>query len=170
MEQFQAIIADCRSLFEKKHQDYGTSWQIMRVSSLTDQILIKAQRIRNLQEGIESKIPENQTIEFIGIVNYSILAMIQLEKKSIDTEDLVFKSYDGVVDEAIDLMLQKNNDYGEIWRSMRISSMTDLILMKLMRIRQIENHGVQFSEGLKANFQDILNYAVFCLILQKFEV
>ena len=131
--------------------------------------MIKARRIRNLQENDIQKIQEDQGPEFIGIINYAILALIQLdekyEQKNIKTSSQVMGFYQKITNEAYELMLQKNHDYGEIWRTMRISSMTDLILMKLMRIRQIEDHGVQFSEGLSANFQDILNYAVFCLIL-----
>ena len=154
-----------------KSKDYGTAWRILRTSSLTDQIFIKASRIRSIQEKQTSKVDEGADAEFIGIINYSIMAMIQLEHPvnggyEMDV-DKAASLYDGYVKQTKELMKEKNHDYGEAWRDMRVSSMTDLILMKLLRIKQIEeNEGkTLISEGLKANYQDILNYSVFALIL-----
>lgn len=170
IEQYKSIIEKCRNLFENKTKDYGTAWRILRVSSLTDQIFIKAQRIRGLQENKEQKIAEGQTSEFIGIVNYSIMALIQLEKGVVDQPDLLVdeavKLYDKHIAETKQLMMDKNHDYGEAWRDMRVSSLTDLILQKLLRVKQIENNSGKtlVSEGIDANYQDMINYAIFALI------
>jgi hypothetical protein len=154
----------------KKTRDYGTAWRILRPQSITDQIFIKAQRIRTLEEKKVSKVGDDITGEYIGIVNYCVIAMMQLECGSeMSTElnpDHVSQMFDEKVNETKELMFAKNHDYGEAWRDMRISSLTDLILMKLLRVKQIEdNQGLtEASEGVKANYQDMLNYAVFALI------
>ncbi|WDZ99983.1 DUF1599 domain-containing protein [Mucilaginibacter sp. SJ] len=154
----------------KKTRDYGTAWRILRPQSITDQIFIKAQRIRTLEEKKVSKVGDDITGEYIGIVNYCVIAMMQLEcGPEMSTElnpDHVSQMFDEKVNETKELMFAKNHDYGEAWRDMRISSLTDLILMKLLRVKQIEdNQGLtEASEGVKANYQDMLNYAVFALI------
>jgi len=170
-KQYDAVIAECRELFEKKMQDYGSAWRIMRLPSLTDQISIKAQRIRRLQETGIRKVNEDEISEFMGIINYSIMALIQLEigigsQPDLD-RDSSLEHYDKRVVETKSLMADKNHDYGEAWRGMRISSLTDLILQKLLRIKEIENNQGKtlVSEGLDANYMDITNYAVFALIL-----
>lgn len=170
-QQFKAVIERCRTLFEKKTKDYGTAWRILRPSSITDQIFIKAQRIRTIQELKAQKVGDSIESEFIGIINYCLMALIQLELPSdapieMDAAD-VLALYDKEVAENMRLLAAKNHDYGEAWRSMRVSSMTDLILMKLMRVKQIEDNAGQtlVSEGLDANYRDMLNYAVFCMIL-----
>ncbi len=171
IQQYNAIITTCKQLFTDKMKDYGSAWRILRLPSLTDQVFIKAQRIRGLQENKTQKIEENEVAEFIGIINYSIMALIQIEKKVASTPDLNIEQaiacYDQKVEETKNLMLNKNHDYGEAWRSMRVESLTDLILQKLLRIKQIEdNQGKTLvSEGVGANYQDIINYAVFALIL-----
>ncbi len=168
--QFDKIIGQCRSLFIKKMTDYGSAWRILRIPSLTDQIFIKAQRIRMMQEQSVRKIDEDEVSEFIGIINYSIMALIQLEKGVADQPDLNTNEATALFDQAIsvtkELMENKNHDYGEAWRDMRVSSLTDLILQKLLRVKQIEdNKGKTLvSEGVDANYQDIVNYAVFALI------
>lgn len=168
--QFDAIISHCRDLFLKKTKDYGTSWRIMRLPSITDQVFIKAQRIRTLEEKKVSKVGEGVVEEYIGIVNYCVIGIIQLELDAGAPEKLPFeevgKRYNEVVLETKNLMFAKNHDYGEAWREMRISSLTDLILMKIFRVKQIEDNEGQTvaSEGIKANYQDMLNYAVFALI------
>lgn len=171
IQQFRAIINQCRDLFLAKTADYGSAWRILRPSSITDQIFIKAQRIRNIQETGVQRVADSVHSEFVGIVNYCILAMIQLRLPPnaplhLPTEE-VAALYDAQVTENIRLLEQKNHDYGEAWRAMRISSMTDLILQKLLRVKQIEDNAgqTQVSEGLEANYRDMLNYAVFCLIL-----
>ena len=168
--EYDAVIAISKGLFMKKTHDYGTAWRILRPESITDQIFIKAQRIRTLEEKKVSKVDEDITGEYIGIVNYCIIAMMQLECAE-DTPvelaaDKVNDWFDEKATETKDLMFAKNHDYGEAWRDMRISSLTDLILMKLLRVKQIEdNKGLTLaSEGIKANYQDILNYSVFALI------
>lgn len=173
-EEFDQIIAVCRTLFVNKTKDYGTAWRILRLPSLTDQIFIKAQRIRTLQENSERKVDEDEASEFIGIINYSVMALIQLDK-GIGTEpdltlDEAIVLYDEKVALTKALMEAKNHDYGEAWRDMRVSSLTDLILQKLLRVKQIEdNKGKTIvSEGLDANYQDMLNYSVFALILMRF--
>lgn len=169
--QYHEIIAGCRRLFIKKMNDYGSAWRILRLPSLTDQILIKAQRIRSLQEQSIRKIDENETSEFTGIVNYSLIALIQMEKGIAEQPDMSVEEataqYDKKAAETRALMEDKNHDYGEAWREMRISSLTDLILQKLLRIKQIEdNKGKTLvSEGIDANYKDIINYAIFALIL-----
>jgi hypothetical protein len=172
-KQYDEVIETCRSLFINKMKDYGSAWRILRLPSLTDQIFIKAQRIRQLQENTTRKVDEGERSEFIGIINYSIMALIQLEKGVVDTPDLnandATELYDKHIGITKSLMEDKNHDYGEAWRDMRISSLTDLILQKLLRVKQIEdNKGKTIvSEGLDANYQDMINYAVFALILMK---
>lgn len=170
-KQYDQVIGTCRNLFNKKMKDYGCAWRILRLPSLTDQLFIKAQRIRGLQENTARRVDEGEEPEFIGIVNYSVMALIQLEVGVAEQPDMlaseVLPLYDQVVSQTKALMENKNHDYGEAWREMRISSLTDLILQKLLRIKQIEdNQGkTVVSEGIHANYQDILNYAVFALIL-----
>lgn len=170
LHQFDNVISECLALFTKKAKDYGTAWRILRVPSLTDQILIKAQRIRTLQQVGHSKVDEGIRPELVGIINYAAMALVQLERGVVDAPDLSADQAAGQVQhwmhEARDLMTRKNHDYGEAWRSMRVSSLVDLILMKLLRIKQIEdNQGATLvSEGIDANFLDILNYAVFAMI------
>lgn len=168
--QFEQIIAQCRDLFQKKMQDYGPAWRVLRPSSITDQIYIKVNRIRTLQMTTERMVDEDDRDEFIAIVNYSVIGLIQLEKglseNLDDDKEQILKLYDHFTNEAKELMLRKNHDYGEAWREMRISSITDLIFQKVLRTKQIEdNQGKTLvSEGLDANYYDMLNYAVFCLI------
>ncbi len=170
-KEFDAVISECRDLFYKKMKDYGPAWRILRVSSVTDQIYIKANRIRSLQEKQVKKIDEDEKSEFIGILNYSVIALIQLRLGVAEQPDITveqaMKLYDEVVAEAKALMERKNHDYGEAWRDMRISSITDLILQKILRIKQIEdNKGKTLvSEGIDANYLDMINYAAFALIL-----
>jgi len=172
-QQYDSVIAICRTLFVNKMKDYGSAWRILRLPSLTDQIFIKAQRIRSLQENKVRKVDEDETGEFIGIINYSIMALIQLELGVVDQPDLnveqATKLYDQKITLTKQLMEDKNHDYGEAWREMRVSSLTDLILQKLLRVKQIEdNKGKTLvSEGIDANYQDMINYAVFALILMK---
>lgn len=169
-EEYDGIINTCKDLFIRKTKDYGTAWRILRPSSITDQIFIKAQRIRTLEEKKVSKVGEGITPEYIGIINYCIIAMIQLElDENAPLElpaDEIQMLYEEKVRETKALMFAKNHDYGEAWRDMRISSLTDLILMKIFRVKQIEdNQGATLvSEGVKANYQDMLNYSVFALI------
>ncbi len=169
-EQYDAIITSCRDLFSKKMKDYGSAWRILRLPSLTDQIYIKAQRIRSLQENEVRKVDEGEKSEFIGIINYAIMALIQLEKGVAQEPDLsseeAIKLYNKHIGVTKSLMEKKNHDYGEAWRDMRISSLTDLIIQKLLRVKQIEdNKGKTLvSEGIEANYQDIINYSVFALI------
>jgi hypothetical protein len=170
LEQFREVIGRCRELFEHKTADYGTAWRILRPSSITDQLYIKAMRIRSIEEKGQQKVSDPVEAEFVGLINYSILALVQLETGSEVPLELSLKEavslYDRQVDENLRLLQNKNHDYGEAWRQMRISSMTDLILQKLLRIKQIEdNSGATLvSEGVAANYRDIINYAVFCLI------
>ncbi len=168
--QFDDILQQCRGLFEKKARDYGTSWRILRPSSLTDQLYIKAKRIRSIQEKGRRKVEEDIDSDFIGLINYSLIALIQLSLDEGAPLELpveeALASYDEEVEKVRVLLKAKNHDYGEAWRDMRVSSMTDLILMKLLRVKQIEeNDGKTLvSEGLEANYQDIINYAIFALI------
>ena len=168
--EYQAIVLKCRELFEKKMKDYGAAWRILRLPSLTDQIFIKAQRIRSLQTNTIQKVDEGQESEFIGIVNYSLMALIQIDKGIAEQPDLdaeeALQLYDKHQEIIFKLMLNKNHDYGEAWREMRVSSLTDLILQKLLRVKQIEeNQGKTLvSEGIDANYHDMDNYAVFALI------
>jgi hypothetical protein len=169
-EQFDRVIARCKDIFLKKNNDYGTSWRILRSSSITDQIYIKATRIRGIETSGSHKVDEGVEPEFIGIVNYSILGLIQLKLTDNDPIELeaerTEKLYDSTVAEVKDLMMMKNHDYGEAWRNMRVSSFTDMVLMRLMRIRQIEDNQGQtlVSEGIDANYMDMMNYSVFALI------
>lgn len=170
-EQYSEIIQSCRSLFEKKASDYGTAWRILRLPSITDQIFIKANRIRSVQEKGINKVGEDLQNEFVGIINYSLIALIQIhlakdERMELPVDELM-TYYDKYADETKGLLEDKNHDYGEAWRDMRVSSITDIILMKLLRVKQIEdNEGKTLvSEGIDANYMDMINYAVFALIL-----
>ncbi|MFG6687893.1 DUF1599 domain-containing protein [Mariniflexile sp. HNIBRBA6329] len=169
-KQYDAVIDTCKSLFIKKMSDYGSAWRILRLPSLTDQIFIKAQRIRGLQQNDVRKVDEGEVSEFIGIINYSIMALIQLEKGVVEQPDLSTEEatelYEKQVAITKKLMEDKNHDYGEAWRDMRVSSLSDLILQKLLRVKQIEdNKGKTLvSEGIDANYQDMINYAVFAMI------
>ncbi len=168
--QFEVVISQCREVFEKKLKDYGPSWRIMRPQSLTDQIFIKANRIRSLEIKGVSMVNEGIRPEFIGIVNYGVIGLIQLAKGFADTTDITNEEalalYDKYITETKELMYAKNHDYDEAWRGMRISSYTDLILMKIYRTKQIESHGGKtiVSEGVDANYKDMINYALFGLI------
>ena len=168
--QFDTVVSKCTEIFKKKTIDYGTAWRILRSSSLTDQIFIKANRIRTLQETGSSKVNEGIEPEFIGIVNYCVMALIQLELKKDNRLELpadeVIKLYQEKILESKNLMMAKNHDYGEAWRDMRVSSLTDLILMKILRVKQIEDNKGKtiISEGIDANYSDMLNYSVFALI------
>lgn len=168
-EQYTKVISSCREIYSKKTKDYGTAWRILRPSSLTDQIFIKAQRIRTIQETGSNLVGESISSEFQAIVNYCIMALIQLEYTSDNLELSEVDAcnlYDTYANKAFELMKKKNHDYGEAWRDMRVSSLTDLILMKILRVKQIEdNQGkTLISEGIDANYYDMLNYAVFSLI------
>jgi hypothetical protein len=169
-EQYDSEVFICRELFLKKMKDYGTAWRILRHSSITDQLFIKAQRIRSIQEKGISKIDEGIHGEFIGIINYAAIGLIQLElgvsAETAMDEQVTVALYDKYIKMAKDLMSNKNHDYGEAWRDMRVSSITDLILMKILRTKQIEdNQGKTIvSEGIDANYLDMINYAVFALI------
>lgn len=169
-KQYDAVMNECRSLYIKKMSDYGSAWRILRLPSLTDQIFIKAQRIRQLQENVVRKVDEGEKSEFIGIINYAIMALIQLESGVAETPDLNTEEatilYDKHSKITKELMLNKNHDYGEVWREMRVSSLTDLILQKLLRVKSIEdNKGKTIvSEGIDANYQDMINYAAFAMI------
>ena len=173
-QEYDRVIVICRQLYSNKMKDYGSAWRILRLPSLTDQIFIKAQRIRSLQQNDVRKIDEDEIGEFIGIINYSIMALIQLDLGVVEQPDLNAEKAIQLYDEKIALtkalMEDKNHDYGEAWREMRVSSLTDLILQKLLRVKQIEdNKGKTLvSEGIDANYQDMINYAVFALILMKF--
>lgn len=169
-QQYDSVLGKCRGLYEKKLKDYGAAWRILRLPSLTDQIFIKAQRIRSLQELSEHKIAEDETSEFIGIINYGLMSLIQLDLGIASQPDLnaeeALAHFDRVALETKTLMEQKNHDYGEAWREMRVSSLTDLILQKLLRVKQIEDNAGKtiVSEGVRANYQDMVNYAIFALI------
>jgi len=169
-KEYNEVIDTCRSLFQKKMKDYGSAWRILRLPSLTDQIFIKAQRIRGLQQNKQQRIDEGQVSEFIGIINYCIMALVQLEKGVVEQPDIVLEEalelYDQKIAATKQLMMDKNHDYGEAWRDMRVTSLTDLIIQKLLRVKQIEdNQGKTLvSEGIDANYQDMINYAVFAMI------
>lgn len=169
-KQFEAAMAECRSLFEKKLHDYGASWRIMRPSSLTDQLFIKAKRIRSLEIKKQSLVGEGIRPEFVALVNYGIVGLIQVEKGFADTVDInneeAMRLYDQHAHESVELMKRKNHDYDEAWRAMRISSYTDLILTKIERIKEIEDidGATLVSEGVEGNYMDIINYAVFGII------
>jgi hypothetical protein len=168
--EYDASIAICRDIFEKKLRDYGTSWRLFRIASITDQVFIKANRIRTLESKGVSKVGDDIRGEYLGIVNYSIIALIQMELGADDRIELpadeTMKLYLKYATAAKDLMENKNHDYGEAWREMRVSSLTDMILVKLLRIKQIEDNEGQTvaSEGIDANYFDIINYAIFALI------
>ena len=186
--EYRQVIERCKALFLKKNQDYGTAWRILRLPSITDQIFIKAQRIRTLQETGVSRVGEGIEPEFVGIINYCVMALIQLHfQNSVKQEgqqtalqpdqssrmDISTDELEGLYDEQVgrvmELLFAKNHDYGEAWRDMRVSSMTDIILMKLLRTKQIEDNqgNTLVSEGVEANYMDMINYAVFCLIKLK---
>ena len=168
--QYRQVVELCKDVFLKKNKDYGTAWRILRLPSITDQIFIKAQRIRTIQEKGEQRVQEGVVPEFMGIINYCVMALIQIELANDARTDLppdeLENLYDGQIRQVMDLLFAKNHDYGEAWRDMRVSSMTDIILMKLLRTKQIEhNRGATLvSEGVDANYMDMINYAVFCLI------
>ncbi len=168
--EYKQVISTCKTLFAKKTHDYGTAWRVLRLSSITDQIFIKAQRIRSIQEKGSQKVDDSVKDEFIGIINYCIIAMIQLDLGDAHQMEIDFAEleplYDKAAAETFSLLQNKNHDYGEAWREMRVSSITDIILMKLLRVKQIEDNAGKtlVSEGVKANYQDMINYAVFALI------
>ncbi|MBO4599541.1 MAG: DUF1599 domain-containing protein [Bacteroidales bacterium] len=169
-QEFETQMALCREIFEKKARDYGTSWRILRLPSLTDQIFIKANRIRSIQESGENRVGDGIVPELVAIVNYAVMALIQQELGSEGDIDLPLEKalelYDKHIHRATTLMLDKNHDYGEAWRLMRVSSMVDLILMKIFRIKQIEDNDGKtlISEGVEGGYMDIINYSLFCLI------
>jgi len=169
-KEYDAVIQVCQDLFSKKMKDYGCAWRILRLPSLTDQIFIKAQRIRGLQQNAVQKVDEGAASEFVGIINYCVMALVQIEKGVVEQPDLSFEEAVLLYTEKIavtkQLMMDKNHDYGEAWRDMRVSSLTDLILQKLLRVKQIEDNAghTLVSEGIDANYQDMINYAVFALI------
>tara|TARA_B100000963_G_C22479810_1_gene604159 strand:+ start:54 stop:587 length:534 start_codon:yes stop_codon:yes gene_type:complete len=168
---FDFVIKNCLEIFSKKMKDYGSAWRILRLPSLTDQIYIKAQRIRSIQNNKTQKIDEGQASEFIGIINYSVMSLIQIDLGVVDEPDMdidtALINYKKHIEIVKNLMIDKNHDYGEAWRDMRISSLTDLIIQKLLRVKQIEDNNGEtlISEGVDANYQDIINYSVFALIL-----
>lgn len=172
LSEYNQVIEACKEVFEKKTKDYGTAWRILRLSSITDQILIKAKRIRSIQEKGVMKVQEGIRGEFFAIVNYCVMAQIQVQLEEEKVEELELDEkyavalYDQKLKETRALLENKNHDYGEAWRDMRVSSMTDIILMKIFRVKQIEDNEGEtlISEGVNANYQDMLNYAVFCLI------
>ncbi len=171
--EYKEVIASCKTLFEKKTRDYGTAWRILRLPSITDQIFIKAQRIRSIQEKGIQKVVDPIKDEFVGIINYCIIALIQMSLEKSDKMEMKFEElepyYDSAASETFDLLMNKNHDYGEAWREMRVTSITDIILMKLLRVKQIEDNAGRtlVSEGVKANYQDMINYSVFALIKLK---
>jgi hypothetical protein len=170
LSEYNQVIDHCKKLFKKKTQDYGTAWRILRLPSITDQIFIKAQRVRSIQENGIQKVNDPIEDEFVGIINYCLIALIQISYKNDSRLEIPYAEfeplYDKWAEDTRSLLENKNHDYGEAWRDMRISSMTDIILMKLYRVKQIEdNQGITMvSEGIEANYQDMINYAVFCLI------
>jgi hypothetical protein len=170
IKQYDEIVDTCRNLFINKMKDYGSAWRILRLPSLTDQLFIKAQRIRGLQKNKIRKVDEDEFSEFIGIVNYSVMALVQLEKGVVEQPDMSLEEaifeYDKHIEITKKLMMDKNHDYGEAWRDMRVSSLTDLILQKLLRVKQIEDNmgKTLVSEGIDANYQDMINYAIFAMI------
>jgi len=170
IDEYKEVIKGCKEVFVKKTKDYGTAWRILRLPSITDQIFIKAQRIRSIQEKGQQKVDDDIRSEFIGIINYCIIGMIQIELSDNQEENIPVDQLVGLYDEAVDgtlrLLEDKNHDYDEAWREMRISSITDIILMKILRVKQIEDNKGKtlISEGIKANYQDMMNYSVFCLI------
>lgn len=173
ISEYKEVIRACKDVFEKKTRDYGTAWRILRLPSITDQIYIKAQRIRSIQEKGRQKVEDDISVEFSGIINYCVIALLQLKLDTNEGMELPYEKleplYEQVVSENLSLLTNKNHDYGEAWRAMRISSITDIILMKLLRVKQIEDNDgkTEISEGVKANYQDMINYAVFALIKLK---
>ncbi len=171
LKQYDNVVAKCKDIFSAKMHDYGMAWRVLRTSSITDQLYIKAKRIATLQETGQSMVGEGVVPEFIAIVNYCVMGLIQLELGPSDknelSEDDVLNLYDAKIEESRSLMIKKNTDYGEAWRDMRVSSITDLILMKIHRTKQIEDlkGKTKVSEGIDANYHDMLNYAIFALIL-----
>jgi Nucleotide modification associated domain 1 len=171
--EYTQVINRCKELFRKKTLDYGTAWRILRLPSITDQIFIKAQRIRSIQEKGSQKVNDPIVDEFIGIINYCLIALMQISFAKDERMEIPFDElepvYDKWVAETKGLLEQKNHDYGEAWREMRVSSITDIILMKLLRVKQIEDNmgKTLVSEGIEANYQDMINYAVFCMIKMK---
>jgi hypothetical protein len=182
-EQYLEVLQECKDIFVRKNEDYGTSWRLFRPSSLTDQLFIKAQRIRNVEDSGKNNVGDDLRSEFLGIVNYSLMALIQLELQKNPSSTLaelaspekvkadksmqeIIRMYQDWGDKTMNLMLLKNSDYSEVWREMRISSFTDMILVKLARIKQIEDNSgkTTVSEGVDSNYQDIMNYAIFALI------
>lgn len=174
ISQYTEVIRACKEVFEKKTKDYGTAWRILRLSSITDQIFIKAQRIRSIQEKGIQKVEDGIEGEFLGIINYCIIALIQHELPQHAPMEIPYEEleplYDKIVQENMNLLKNKNHDYGEAWRNMRVSSMTDIILMKLYRIKQIEDNKGKtlISEGADSSYRDMINYSVFCLIKLNF--
>ena len=172
-QEYNDVMIVCKTLFEKKTRDYGTAWRILRLSSITDQIFIKAQRIRSIQEKGTQRVDDPIKDEFVGIINYCIIALIQMRLKDSSSLEMTFEElepyYNAAAKETFELVQNKDHDYGEAWREMRVTSITDIILMKLLRVKQIEdNQGKTLvSEGVKANYQDMINYAVFALIKLK---
>lgn len=171
--EYRQVIKSCKELFDKKTKDYGTAWRILRLPSITDQIFIKAQRIRSIQEKGTQKVADDIASEFVGIINYCVIALIQMNLDPNEPMEMEFekvsKLYQSYIDATLELQKNKNHDYGEAWREMRVSSMTDLILMKILRVKQIEDNSGKtlVSEGVEANYQDMINYSVFCLIKMK---
>jgi hypothetical protein len=169
-KEYDAVVKVCQDLFSKKMKDYGCAWRILRLPSLTDQIFIKAQRIRGLQQNAVQKVDEGAASEFVGIINYCVMALIQIDKGVVEHPDLSFEDAVALYSDKIavtkQLMMDKNHDYGEAWRDMRVSSLTDLILQKLLRVKQIEDNAghTLVSEGIDANYQDMINYAIFAII------
>lgn len=169
-QEYNEVMNTCKTLFEKKTRDYGTAWRILRLPSITDQIFIKAQRIRSIQEKGKQMVDDPIKDEFIGIINYCLIALIQMQLEESASLDMTFEElepyYTKASRETLELLQHKNHDYGEAWREMRVTSITDIILMKLLRVKQIEDNNGRtlVSEGVKANYQDMINYAVFALI------
>lgn len=172
LKQYNQVTNNCIDLYKNKLKDYGCAWRILRLPSLTDQIFIKAQRLRSIQDKKVQKVADQPHLEFVGIINYAAMALIQIEKGVVNQPDLSYDEavsvFEKQIERARQLMMDKNHDYGEAWRDMRISSLTDLILQKLLRVKQIEdNHGKTIaSEGIEANYLDMINYAIFALILE----
>ena len=172
--EYKQVMKACKDIFLKKTKDYGTAWRILRLPSITDQIYIKAQRIRSIQDKGCQRVDEGITGEFMAIINYGVIALMQMNLTQEEELELAVEAveplYNQCVTETLSLLMNKNHDYGEAWRAMRVSSMTDIILMKLKRVKQIEDNAGQtlISEGVDANYRDMINYAVFCLILMKF--
>ena len=170
VSEYRQVIQACKEVFEKKTRDYGTAWRILRLPSITDQILIRARRIRSIQEKKVQKVSDDIRDEFKGIINYCLIALIQLSLEEETRSELPWQEIEPLYEEAaqntLELLSNKNHDYGEAWREMRVSSITDIILMKLLRVKQIEDNegSTLISEGVDANYQDMINYSVFCLI------